>query len=124
MKKTHDVFSLESDAEIPRNNQQISNYSQNYATSSIRTDDEVDTIIFDLYEQDEVTDVEVNDEKQPFIQEVLMRHGKQICITAYLQATISDTARSVRQISYLACYQSTQHLTLPATISPKLRSST
>ena len=95
MKKTHDVFSLESDAEIPRNNQQISNYSQNYATSSIRTDDEVATIIFDLYEQDEVTDVEINDEKQPFIQEILMRHGKQICITAYLQATISDTARSV-----------------------------
>ena len=93
IEKKHDVFSLESDAEIPRNNQQISNYSQNYATSSIRTDDEVATIIFDLYEQDEVTDVEVNDEKQPFIQEILMRHGKQICITAYLQATISDTAR-------------------------------
>ena len=90
---TNNIFETDSDGNSVRNSQQISNYLQYYGKKEHKVEDDIQSIILDVLQQGKDKNIEVNDKDQPFIQEVLIRNGKQVSIVAFLKATIDDTSR-------------------------------
>jgi hypothetical protein len=87
-KNTLETFS---DSSMVRDPKQVSNYRQNYGTSkNTQNVDAIRDVIFGLLEQSSEDDPSVLDKDQPFIQELLVRHRKQVGIVAFLKQTLKD----------------------------------
>ena len=76
-----------------RNPKQASNYKFNYGSVSRSDQDEISNVILALLEQNHGSDSVVLDDNQPFIREVIFRHGRQPSIVAFTDQTIKDVSR-------------------------------
>ena len=96
MQHHENILETFSDSSVVRNPKQVSNYRQNYGPSKkAQNVDDIRDVIFDLLEQsnEDNPTVYVLDKDQPFIQELLVRHGKQVGIVAFLKQTLKDVER-------------------------------
>ena len=96
MQDRENILETFSDSSMVRNPKQVSNYRQNYGPSKkAQNVDAIRDVIFDLLEQsnEDNPSVHVLDKAQPFIQELLVRHGKQVGIVAFLKQTLKDVER-------------------------------
>ena len=94
MQDRENILETFSDSSMLRDPKQVSNYRQNHGTSSkTQNVDAIRDVIFDLLEQSNEDDPSVLDKNQPFIQELLVRHGKQVGIVAFLKQTLKDVER-------------------------------
>ena len=57
---------------------------QYYGKKEHKVEDDIQSIILDVLQQGKDKNIEVNDKDQSFIQEVLIRNGKQVSIVAFL----------------------------------------
>ncbi|XP_028514907.1 uncharacterized protein LOC110239267 isoform X1 [Exaiptasia diaphana] len=93
MQEKVDVLESFSDSSVIRDPKQISNYRQTYGPVKNRKhEDAIRDVIFELLEQSH-EDSDLLDKNQSFIQELLLRHGKQAGVVAYLQQTLKDIER-------------------------------
>lgn len=94
MQASEDILDIFSDSSVVRDPKQVSNYRQNYGRSSkTQNADAVRDIIFMLLEQSSAEEPSVLSKDQPFIQELLVRHGKHVEIVAFLEQTLKDIER-------------------------------
>ena len=94
MQDGEDILDTFSDSSVVRDPKQVSNYGQNYGPSKkTQNADAIWDIIFNLLEQSNEQDPSVLNKDQPFIQELLVRHGKQVEIVAFLEQTLKDIER-------------------------------
>ncbi len=76
-----------------RNPKQVTNYRSNYGQQARTKQDDMSDVILMLLEQNQDADVSVLDDSQPFIREILHRHGHQPAMVAYTNQTLEDVAR-------------------------------
>ena len=94
MQERENTLETFSDSSMVRDPKQVSNYRQNYGTSkNTQNVDAIRDVIFGLLEQSSEDNPSVLDKDQPFIQELLVRHGKQVGIVAFLKQTLKDVER-------------------------------
>ena len=87
------ILSSTTDSTRLRNPKQASNYKFNYGSVSRSDQDEISNVILALLEQNHDSDSVVLDDNQPFIREVIFRHGRQPSIVAFTDQTIKDVSR-------------------------------
>ena len=76
-----------------RNPKQISNYKQTHAPCASKDTDDITDIIMAIFQQAVGHEPDLSDKNQAFLQEVLIRHGKQMNVVTYLKATVDDVAK-------------------------------
>ena len=72
---------------------QVSNYKQNYGSDREKPIDDVTQLVMNVLNQSSVEAGDILDQDQSFIQEVLLRHGKQLNIVCFLTQTVNDVGR-------------------------------
>eukprot|EP00794_Sanderia_malayensis_P006694 gene6694-biopygen5473 len=80
-------------SQLVRNSKQVSNYKQNYAQKNCSDGDELLTIMLEVFRGGCNDVCDGSDDDQIFLQEMLIRNGKQANIVAYSKPTLNDVKR-------------------------------
>ena len=71
----------------------MSNCKQTHAPLASKDTDDITGIITAIFQQDVGHEPDLSDKNQAFLQEVLIRHGKQMNVVTYLKAAVDDVAK-------------------------------
>lgn len=87
------ILSNTTDSTRLRSPKQASNYKFNHGSVLRADEDGISNVIVALLEQNHGSDSYVLDDNQPFLREVIFRHGRQPSIVAFTDQTIKDVSR-------------------------------
>lgn len=91
---TRDKSAIETSlSETVRNEKQISNYKQMHGARSSLANDEISSIMLEMFKEGPNDASDVIDKDQAFVQEMQIRHGKQANFVAYCKQTVNDVER-------------------------------
>lgn len=87
------ILSNTTDSTRLRSPKQASNYKFNHGSVLRADEDGISNVIVALLEQNHGSDSLVLDDNEPFLREVIFRHGRQPSIVAFTDQTIKDVSR-------------------------------